>query len=67
MEYILEIDDVVSKEFCEDVISRFECDERKKIGETVSGVNEKIKKSLDFCCNFIYTPPKAKRRRKKCL
>ena len=48
MEYILEIDDVVSKEFCEDVISRFEQDQRKGPGETVNGLNEKIKKSTDL-------------------
>jgi hypothetical protein len=48
MEYILEIDNVFSKEFCEDVISRFEGDERKVIGSTVGGVDEKIKKSMDL-------------------
>ena len=48
MEYILEIDDVVSKEFCEDVISRFEQDQRKGPGETVNGLNEKVKKSTDL-------------------
>ena len=46
--YIFEIDDALPRDFCEDVISRFECDERKKIGETVAGVNEKIKKSTDL-------------------
>jgi len=46
--YIFEIDDALPRDFCEDVISRFECDERKKIGETLSEVNEKIKKSLDL-------------------
>ena len=48
MEYILEIDNVFSKEFCEDVISRFEGDERKVIGSTVGGVDEKVKKSMDL-------------------
>jgi len=48
MDYILEIDNAVSKEFCEDVISRFENDERKVIGETISGVDEKVKKSIDL-------------------
>ena len=48
MEYILEIDDVISKEFCEDVISRFELDERKTIGETIGGLREDIKKSIDL-------------------
>ena len=48
MDYILEIDNAVSKEFCEDVISRFEKDERKVIGSTVGGVDEKIKKSTDL-------------------
>ena len=46
--YIFEIDDALPRDFCEDVISRFECDERKKIGETITEVNEKIKKSLDL-------------------
>ena len=48
MDYILEIDNAVSKEFCEDVISRFENDERKIIGATISGVDEKVKKSKDL-------------------
>lgn len=48
MEYILEIDNVFSKEFCEDAISRFEGDERKVIGSTVGGVDEKIKRSVDL-------------------
>ena len=47
-DYILEIDDVISKEFCQDVISRFEKDERKVIGATIGGINEKIKKSVDL-------------------
>mgnify|MGYP000282807238 CR=1 FL=1 len=47
MDYIFEIDNVVSKEFCEDVISRFEKDERKVTGSTVGGVDEKVKKSID--------------------
>ena len=50
MEYILEIDNVFSKEFCEDVISRFEGDERKVIGSTVGGVDEKVKKV--WICQF---------------
>lgn len=48
MDYILEIDNVVSKKFCEYVISRFEKDERKVVGSTVGGTNEKIKKSTDL-------------------
>jgi hypothetical protein len=48
MDYILEIDDVISKEFCEDVISRFELDERKTNGETIGGLREDIKKSTDL-------------------
>jgi len=48
MDYILEIDNVVSKEFCEDAISRFENDERKVIGSTVAGVDENVKKSIDL-------------------
>ena len=48
MDYILEIDNAVSKEFCEDVISRFEKDERKVTGSTVGGVDEKVKKSIDL-------------------
>jgi hypothetical protein len=47
-DYILEIDDVVSKEFCQDVISRYEKDDRKIIGATVGGVDEKVKKSTDL-------------------
>jgi hypothetical protein len=47
-DYILEIDDVVSKEFCQDVISRFEKNDGKVIGATVGGINEKIKKSTDL-------------------
>ena len=46
--YIFEIDDALPRDFCEDVISRFECDERKIIGRTLTEVNEKIKKSLDL-------------------
>ena len=48
MDYILEIDNAVSKEFCEDAISRFENDKRKVVGATVGGTNEKIKKSTDL-------------------
>lgn len=48
MEYILEIENAVSKEFCEDVISRFEMDKRTVIGSTVSGVDETVKKSVDL-------------------
>ena len=48
MDYILEFDNVFSKEFCEDAISRFEGDERKVIGSTVGGVDEKVKKSMDL-------------------
>ena len=51
MEYIFEIDDVVSKEFCKDVILRFEMDERKNPGTTITGLNEKIKKSIDLYIN----------------
>jgi len=46
--YILEIDDVLPRDFCEDVISRFEIDERKTMGSTINGVNEKVKKSVDL-------------------
>ena len=46
--YILEIDDVLPRDFCEDVISRFEIDERKTMGSTINGVNEKVKKSTDL-------------------
>ena len=53
MDYIFEIDNVVSKEFCEDVISRFELDERKMIGQTVGGLDENVKKSIDLA---ISTP-----------
>lgn len=53
MDYILEIDNAVSKEFCEDVISRFEKDERKVTGSTIGGVNENVKKSIDLA---ISTP-----------
>ena len=48
MDYIFEIDNVVSKEFCEDAISRFENDKRRVIGSTVGGVDENIKKSIDL-------------------
>jgi hypothetical protein len=48
MDYILEIDNAVSKEFCEDAISRFENDERKVIGATIGGVDENVKKSIDL-------------------
>nr|QIZ31253.1 2OG-Fe(II) oxygenase superfamily protein [Ostreococcus mediterraneus virus 2] len=48
MEYILEIEDVLTKEFCEDVISRFEADENKMIGSTIGGINENIKRSIDL-------------------
>lgn len=48
MDYILEIDNAVSKEFCEDVISRFENDERQVIGSTIGGVDEDVKKSIDL-------------------
>lgn len=48
MDYILEIEDALSKEFCEDVISRFEIDENRMIGSTISGINENIKKSIDL-------------------
>jgi len=48
MEYILEIENVVSKEFCEDVISRFEMDKRTLIGSTIGGVDDTIKKSVDL-------------------
>ena len=48
MEYIYEIDEFLDEKFCEDVISRFEKDERRVIGSTVGGVDEKIKKSIDL-------------------
>ena len=48
MDYILEIDNAVSKEFCEDAISRFENDKRQVIGATIGGVDEKVKKSIDL-------------------
>jgi hypothetical protein len=48
MDYILEIDDVLPRDFCEDVISRFEQDQRKGPGETVGGLDEKVKKSTDL-------------------
>lgn len=47
-DYILEIEDVVSKEFCQDVISRYEKSDGKIIGATVGGVDPKIKKSTDL-------------------
>ena len=53
MDYIFEIEDVLSKEFCEDVISRFEKDERKVVGATVSGVDENIKKSTDLAISAV--------------
>ncbi|AET84665.1 hypothetical protein OLOG_00208 [Ostreococcus lucimarinus virus OlV4] len=52
MDYILEIDNAVSKEFCEDAISRFENDKRKVVGATVGGTNEKLKKVQ--ICQFPY-------------
>jgi hypothetical protein len=48
MDYILELDDVLTKEFCKDVISRFEKDENKIPGATMRGVDENIKKSTDL-------------------
>ena len=48
MEYIYEIDELLDEKFCEDVISRFEQDERKEVGRTLAGLNEKIKKSVDL-------------------
>jgi hypothetical protein len=48
MDYILEIDNAVSKEFCEDAISRFENDKRTVIGETIGGTDENVKKSTDL-------------------
>jgi hypothetical protein len=48
MDYILEIDNAVSKEFCEDAISRFENDKRKVIGATIGGTDENVKKSTDL-------------------
>jgi hypothetical protein len=48
MDYILEIDGILSKEFCQNVISRFEKDENKQLGATVSGLDEKTKKSVDL-------------------
>jgi len=48
MDYIFEIDNVVSKEFCQDAISRFENDKRRVLGATISGVDENVKKSIDL-------------------
>jgi len=48
MDYILEIENAMSKDFCEDVISRFESDNRKEIGATIGGVDETVKKSVDL-------------------
>lgn len=50
--YIFEIDDALPRDFCEDVISRFECDERKQKGETITEVNEKLKKSRFGNCTI---------------
>ena len=48
MDYILEIDDLLTEDFCNKVISRFEMDNRKQKGATIGGVDDKIKKSIDL-------------------
>lgn len=52
MDYIFEIENAVSKEFCDDIISRFEKDERKIIGSTIGGIDETVKKSTDLPISF---------------
>lgn len=48
MEYIFEIDDFFSEDFCKEIIKKFEEDPNKQPGETLGGVNKKQKDSTDL-------------------
>ena len=48
MEFIYEIEDVIDKKTCEDIIKRFELDKRKIPGITKGGMSTGIKVSIDL-------------------
>jgi len=48
MEFIYEIEDVIDKKTCEDIIKRFELDKHKTRGITMGGMNMGIKVSIDL-------------------
>jgi hypothetical protein len=48
MEFIYEIEDVIDKKTCEDIIKRFELDKRKVRGITSGGMSTGIKVSIDL-------------------
>lgn len=48
MEFIYEIEDVIDKKTCEDIIKRFELDKRKVRGITSGGMSTGIKVSTDL-------------------
>ena len=48
MDFVLEIPNNLSKEICEDIIKRYEEDDRKGPGKTLSGEMTTVKKSTDL-------------------
>lgn len=48
MDLSFEISDNLSEEFCDDIVKRFEEDERKSPGSTVGGFNPDTKNSIDL-------------------
>jgi hypothetical protein len=47
-DYIYEAENIIENHICKDIIDRFENDPRKRKGETIGGVSENVKVSIDL-------------------
>ena len=48
MDYIYINNNSLSKEICKDIINKFELEKNKFEGQTLGGLNQNIKDTLDF-------------------
>ena len=47
-DFIYVVDDSLPEDFCKGVVEKFDKDSRKRVGEVGSGINTKVKKSIDL-------------------